>query len=293
METMVFSHNKNSISSLNFESIDFMYDLLWLNEEKTKCLFIIPKSLNIEKSNFDSFMILEFFGGKKKRLRVTTNSIHKKTNFPTTDVCLNLKTIIIKIWRTSFNNSEMCDSVKRPLATFNYSNALFTENGIPVGDFDLLFEHQRKSIECDDFEILTTNSRCNICNYKNATVLNCGHCFCQNCATKMIKQQIENYVDKLCCNICSTTLDPIFTFYSTPLLLLRTYLRSKYFKNKNIVKCPNCNDDLIFESKNVLNIKCQKCYIVFCRHCKKAPHFPLSCSKMNQWTKQLLKQWPG
>uniref|UniRef100_A0AC35FNN9 RBR-type E3 ubiquitin transferase n=1 Tax=Panagrolaimus sp. PS1159 TaxID=55785 RepID=A0AC35FNN9_9BILA len=69
MESMVFSYNKNSISSLNFESIDFMYDLLWLNDEKTKCLFIIPKNINIEKSNFDSFMILEFFGGKRKRLR--------------------------------------------------------------------------------------------------------------------------------------------------------------------------------------------------------------------------------
>uniref|UniRef100_A0AC34GUQ7 IBR domain-containing protein n=1 Tax=Panagrolaimus sp. ES5 TaxID=591445 RepID=A0AC34GUQ7_9BILA len=290
IESMVFSYNKNSISSLNFQDIKFMYDLLWLNKEKTKCLFIIPKSLGKECSKFDSFMILEFFGGKKKRLRVTTNSIHKKATFPSDDVCLNLKTIIIKIWRTSVNNSEINDSVKRPPTIFPYQNALLSAVGTPVGDFDLLFKHQPKFVGDNDYEILTFNNRCNICNYKNATVLNCSHSYCLECATKMIKNQIENYADKLCCNICSMSLDPIFIFVSTPLLLLRSYLRSKYFQNKDTVKCPNCNDVLLLDEKDARNIKCAHCSVIFCRECKESPHFPLPCSKMNQWKKQMLKQ---
>lgn len=64
-DTVVYSYFGDI--SLNFDGIEFMYDFVWLNKEKTKCIFIIPKNINEKFGNFNSFIIMEFFG--KRRLR--------------------------------------------------------------------------------------------------------------------------------------------------------------------------------------------------------------------------------
>uniref|UniRef100_A0AC34FTB3 RING-type domain-containing protein n=1 Tax=Panagrolaimus sp. ES5 TaxID=591445 RepID=A0AC34FTB3_9BILA len=62
----------------NFEDFEFMFDFSWLNAEKTKCLFVIPKSSADILTNFNSIIILELSESQKSSfLRMTVKSVHE------------------------------------------------------------------------------------------------------------------------------------------------------------------------------------------------------------------------
>lgn len=53
----------------NLTEMEFMFDFMWLNDEKTRCLFTVPKGCDDTHANFSSVIILELMKNKRKHLR--------------------------------------------------------------------------------------------------------------------------------------------------------------------------------------------------------------------------------
>uniref|UniRef100_A0AC35FMU1 RING-type domain-containing protein n=1 Tax=Panagrolaimus sp. PS1159 TaxID=55785 RepID=A0AC35FMU1_9BILA len=287
----------------NFESFEFMFDFEWLNEEKTKCLFMIPKgSENNVLTNFNSILILELSENQRNRLiRMTIKSVHE-IHIPSSSgnplkATSEIEMAIRKLWEQgiAFLNKQK----NEPKKIFYQPQTSIFSTFNPMGDYARLgFNKSSSSISrsssMNEYEKVESEA-CNLCSHGregNLTTLKCGHTFCRFCSEKFIKEQIICGKSQLSCTKCSTLLEPSFILISTPLLLLQAYLRFQFLKQENTIECPNkCGVAFIEDSPKFNGIQCSECKSVFCIKCKSEPHFPLTCDQMNQWENRFMPQY--
>uniref|UniRef100_A0A914Y8E8 RBR-type E3 ubiquitin transferase n=1 Tax=Panagrolaimus superbus TaxID=310955 RepID=A0A914Y8E8_9BILA len=289
----------------NFESFEFMFDFSWLNEEKTKCLFVVPKGSADILTNFNSIIILELSKSQKSNLlRMTVKSVHEifipsSSGNPQKAVS-EVEVAIRKVWEQGINYlNKIKDEPK--ISFYQPQTSIFSSFN-PMGDYallglnkSLLFSRMSSTASGNEFEKIASEV-CDLCSHArdgNLTTLKCGHTFCRYCSEKFIKEKIQSSKDhQLSCAKCSTALEPSFILISTPLLLLQAYLRFQFLKQENTLECPNgCGVAFIEESPKFGGVQCCQCKSVFCVKCKHEPHFPLTCDQMNLWETRFMPQY--
>jgi len=279
--------------------------IIWLDEDKTKCLLDMSKLLG--SRTLVAVVGFTLLGKKKKYLKVTFN-----TSFPLEFPESNFK----KFHKSEKMISSFFDIVFGYLKEafkklfLEEKNLKFLKDAFQIksdatiesfNDYNLL-EKFSKPTE-DNISISTSVSSlhsvhydyCEFCDQQNPSDLlnlSCIHSLCLSCARFVFKHQIINHTKELICPICESTQDLMKLTLAVPLPLIKTFLKEKFKKiSKNKVQeCPRCS--AYFEKIPGINsVSCKYCCISFCQDCLQPPHFPISCDQMKIWSPKFEKQY--
>ncbi|KAK4762004.1 hypothetical protein SAY87_029888 [Trapa incisa] len=168
---------------------------------------------------------------------------------------------------------------------------LFNDAGIPDVD-----EQGKDSSATSSIEM------CDICmeevSGSEATRMDCGHCFCNNCWTEHFIVKInEGQSRRIRCmaHKCNATCDD--SIVST--LVRRRhpdlaekfdrFLLESYIEDNKMVKwcpsAPHCGNAICVDEDEFCEVECS-CGLQFCFSCLSEAHSPCSCSMWDLWTKK-------
>ena len=277
-------------------------DIIWLDEDKTKCLLDFSKIL--DSRSLVAIVGLSLFGKKKKFARITFN-----TNFPFEypEKEFNKFSKSKKMSSSFFDTMANClkqaynpmflsgKYIKSLEEAFQYKSNATIE---PFNDYQLIkkfSKHTEISVSASESSFQSLNfDSCEFCDHKNPSNLinlSCIHSLCLSCARFAFKDQIVNHSKDLVCPICDSTQDLIKLTIVLPIPLVKAFLKEKFRKiSKNkIQECPRCLGH--FEkTPDASSVDCKKCHVAFCQDCLQPPHFPISCEETKIWLPKFEKQ---
>ncbi|KAL7156716.1 hypothetical protein ABFS83_02G027300 [Erythranthe nasuta] len=133
---------------------------------------------------------------------------------------------------------------------------------------------------------------------KDATKMDCGHCFCNNCWTEHFIVKINEGKSKriMCmahkCNaICDEAIIKDLVSVKHPDLAEKfdRFLLESYIEDNKMVKwcpsIPHCGNAIRIESDKFCEVECS-CGLQFCFNCLSEAHSPCSCSMWELWRKK-------
>ncbi|PIN12373.1 putative E3 ubiquitin ligase [Handroanthus impetiginosus] len=170
-------------------------------------------------------------------------------------------------------------------------SCMFSEAGVSV-------------VEVTDIDPLESSSKvmCNICmddvSLKDATKMDCGHCFCNNCWTEHFIVKINEGQSKRircmahkCNSICDEAIIRKLVRLRNPDLAEKfdRFLLESYIEDNKMVKwcpsVPHCGSAIRVENDEFCEVECS-CGLQFCFSCLSEAHSPCSCLMWELWRKK-------
>ncbi|KAI3448059.1 hypothetical protein Pfo_004724 [Paulownia fortunei] len=148
----------------------------------------------------------------------------------------------------------------------------------------------------------TSTVMCNICMddapAKDVTLMDCGHCFCNNCWTEHFIVKINEGQSKRircmahkCNAICDEAIIRKLVSIRHPDLAEKfdRFLLESYIEDNKMVKwcpsIPHCGNAIRVENDEFCEVECS-CGLQFCFSCISEAHSPCSCLMWKLWTKK-------
>lgn len=175
-------------------------------------------------------------------------------------------------------------------------SCLFTEAGVTVVE------------NVDDDVPLSSSSTitCDICiedaSGDNATRMECGHCFCNNCWTEHFIIKINEGQSRRiqcmahrCSAICDEAIVRNLVSRRHPNLAEKfdRFLLESYIEDNKMVKwcpsIPHCGKAIRVEEDEFCEVECS-CGLQFCFSCLSEAHSPCSCLMWERWSKKCLDE---
>ncbi|KAK2971050.1 hypothetical protein RJ640_017202, partial [Escallonia rubra] len=158
-------------------------------------------------------------------------------------------------------------------------------------------EHDGPSAPRRSFEVM-----CDICMEEipanKTTMMDCGHCFCNNCWTLHFTVKINEGQSRRircmahkCNAICDEGKINMLVKASDPALAKKfdRFLLESYIEDNRRVKwcpsAPHCGNAIRVEDDEYCEVECA-CGLQFCFSCSSQPHSPCSCLMWNLWAKK-------
>ncbi|CAN6447671.1 unnamed protein product [Victoria cruziana] len=171
-------------------------------------------------------------------------------------------------------------------------DALFNEAGVSVSN------PKNKNSLCSK-----TSIACEICIEEvpltNATSMDCGHCFCNDCWTEHFVVRISEGQSRRircmahkCNTICDEAVVRNLLIAKDPAVAVRfeSYLLESYIEDNSKVKwcpsIPHCGNAIFVEEGSCREVQCT-CGLQFCFSCLSEAHSPCSCMMWDLWLKKL------
>lgn len=143
---------------------------------------------------------------------------------------------------------------------------------------------------------------CNVCIEdvpgSEATVMDCGHCFCNNCWTEHFVVKINEGQSKRikcmahkCMAVCDEVVVRNLVSKKHPELAKKfdRFLLESYIEDNKMVKwcpsVPHCGNAIRVEDDEFCEVECS-CGLQFCFSCLSDAHSPCSCVMWELWTKK-------
>ncbi|KAE9546853.1 hypothetical protein FO519_009935 [Halicephalobus sp. NKZ332] len=247
-------------------------NIIWLDEEKTKCLIDVSK----------------IFDPKNLSAVVGFTLLRRKSDFTfTAREGDSLFDCIVDVLRKAFVSTLASKERLKHLEEAYQCKSDSTVDSL--GTYELL-ERLCNSTEVTSFDSSFQSlylDSCEFCGHKNSSNLinlSCVHSLCLICARFAFKDQIVNHSKELVCPICESTQDIMRLTFAVPIPLIKTFIKEKFrtLMDNEVRECPRCLGQ--FEKvPGAHSVNCKKCCISFCQNCFKPPHFPLSCDQMKIW----------
>ncbi|KAL8027722.1 hypothetical protein ABFS82_14G111400 [Erythranthe guttata] len=148
----------------------------------------------------------------------------------------------------------------------------------------------------------TSTVMCNICMddalAKDTTLMDCGHCFCNNCWTEHFIVKINEGQSKRircmahkCNAICDEAVVRKLVSVRHPDLAEKfdRFLIESYIEDNKMAKwcpsTPHCGNAIRVENDEFFEVECS-CGLQFCFSCVSEAHSPCSCLMWKLWTKK-------
>ena len=269
------------------EEIKPFIEIIWLDEDKSRCLIDFSKFLG--SKNLIAAVGFSLVGENKRFLKVMFNTVfpfdiqkftYEEKNFNSFfDLILNRLADAAKV---------LVADVKKFKPFEDTFQCKYDSSAEILNDYDLLerFSYPSDVHSESSFEVLNSDS-CEFCGHENHTnliKLSCIHSFCYSCIRLFVKDQVVNHSEDIVCPICESVQDLKKIAIVTPLPLVKTFLKEKFRRSSEneTQQCFKCHGH--FEKiPGASSVNCNSCCISFCQDCLQLPHFPISCDQMKTW----------